>query len=197
MLVSSTCQLGLQQNISWRWEPGLQGNVQQPWTVVWPKENSRFLLSPMEPCHQPRPGLREFRPGQPTARQTCSRKVPAGTTSALPDNATEAQGSCPQRSGQGLELLQGWLEALLPSHRWIHWEIATSGHMKYWEDIPGFLRELTIRGQQCIPRGRRKNYAPCWDKEGETLYCSFIRAPVGTDYDRAALSLLSRLEQKT
>jgi len=30
----------------------------------------------MERRHQPRPGLREFRPGQPTAGQTCSWKVP-------------------------------------------------------------------------------------------------------------------------
>jgi len=37
---------------------------------------------------------------------------------------------------------------------------------------------------------------PCWDKECETLYRSFIRAPVGTASDRAASSLLSRLQQK-
>jgi len=36
---------------------------------------------------------------------------------------------------------------------------------------------------------------PCWDKECEILYRSFIRAPVGTDSDRAASSLLS-LQQK-
>jgi len=37
---------------------------------------------------------------------------------------------------------------------------------------------------------------PCWDNECVTLYRSFIRGPVGTDSDRAALSLLSRLQQK-
>jgi len=37
---------------------------------------------------------------------------------------------------------------------------------------------------------------PCWDKECETLYRSFIRALVGTDSDRAASFLLSRLQQK-
>jgi len=37
---------------------------------------------------------------------------------------------------------------------------------------------------------------PCWDKECETLYRSFIRAPVGTASDRAASSQLSRLQQK-
>jgi len=47
-----------------------------------------------------------------------------------------------------------------------------------------------------MPHGRRKNNVPCWDKECETLYRSFIRAPVGTDSDRAASSLLFRLQQK-
>ena len=31
-------------------------------------------------------------------------------------------------------------------------------------------------------------YVPCWDKECETLYRSFIQAPVGTVSDRAASS---------
>jgi len=37
---------------------------------------------------------------------------------------------------------------------------------------------------------------PCRDKEHETTYRSFIRAPVGTDTVGAASSLLSRLGQK-
>jgi len=37
---------------------------------------------------------------------------------------------------------------------------------------------------------------PCWDKECETLYRSFTRAPSGTDSDGAVLSLLSRPGQK-
>jgi len=105
--------------ISWPWEPGLLGSSQQPWTAEWPKGNSQFLLSPMERRHQFGPGLREFRPGQPTAGQTCPRKHPAVTTLAFPYNATKRQGSCPQRSGEALELSQGWLDALLPSHRWM------------------------------------------------------------------------------
>jgi len=98
-------QLGLQHNIPRRGEPGLLGNIQQPWTVVQPKGNNQFLLSLLEGRLQTRPGLRE--PG----------KVPAVTTSALPHNATKIQGSCPQRSGEVLEFSQGRLEALLPSHR--------------------------------------------------------------------------------
>jgi len=52
----------------------------------------------MERQHQPRPGLRKFRPEQPTDGQTYFRKVPEVTTSAFPHNATEAQGSCPVHS---------------------------------------------------------------------------------------------------
>jgi len=39
------CQLGLQHNIPWRWEPGLLGNIQQPWTVIQPKGNGQFSLT--------------------------------------------------------------------------------------------------------------------------------------------------------
>ena len=39
----------------------------------------------------------------------------------------------------------------LPSHRWIRWEIVTSGHIKHWGSIPGFLREPTICGQTMHP----------------------------------------------
>ena len=169
---------GLWQNISWRWELGLLGNIQQPWTAVWPKANSQFLLSPMERRHQPVPGFREFRPGQPTAGRMCSRKVPEVTTSAFPHNATEAQGSCPQRSSEVLELSQGWLEALLPSHRWIRWEIATSGRIKHWGGIPGFLREPTLCGQTMSPTWPSEELCAMlgqWVRD--TL---FLRAPVGT-----------------
>jgi len=37
---------------------------------------------------------------------------------------------------------------------------------------------------------------PCWDKECETLYHSFIRHPVETASDRATSSQLFRLQQK-
>ena len=59
-----------------------------------------------------------------------------------------------------------------------------------------FCERLLSAAKQCIPAGPRKNYVPCWDKECETLYRSFIQAPVGTASARAALSLLSRLQQK-
>ena len=59
-----------------------------------------------------------------------------------------------------------------------------------------FCKSLLSAAKQCIPRGRRKDYVPCWDKEWKTLHRSFIRTPVGTHADRAASSLLSRLQQK-
>ena len=73
-------------------------------------------------------------------------------------------------------------------------------HHRYTSNIKrayqDFCKSLLFTAKQCIPCGRRKNYVPCWDKQCETLYRSFIRAPVRTDSDRAASSLLSRLEHK-
>jgi len=153
----------------------------------------------MERRHQPRPGLCEFQAGQPTAGHTCPRKVPAVTTLALPYNATEAPGSWPQQSGEAFELSQNWLEALLPSHRWVCWEIATSGHIKHWEGTPGFLRELTICSQIMYPTWLPEELCTMLSarpKKCKTLYHSFTQAPVGTGSDRAASSLLAQLRQK-
>jgi len=86
--------------------------MQQHWTAVWPKGSSQIFLSTTEHRHQPGPGPSEFRPGQPSAGQTCSRRVPTVATSALPHNATETQGSCPQRSGEASEFSHGWLKVL-------------------------------------------------------------------------------------
>jgi len=59
-----------------------------------------------------------------------------------------------------------------------------------------FCESLLFAAKQCIPRGRGRSYVPCWDKECETLYRSFPRAPVGTDSDGAASSPLSWLGKK-
>ena len=109
--------------------------------------------------------------GQDNVGQTCYRKVPAVTTPGLPHNSTVTQGSCPRRSGEALELSQGWLEELLPSNRWIRWKIATYGYFKYWEGVPVFLREPTIRGQTMYPTRPSEEllYVPSWEKEFETL----------------------------
>jgi len=126
-------------------------------------------------------------------------KVPAVTTSALPHNDTKTQGSCPQQSGEALELSQGWLEAVLPSHRWIRWEIATSGHTKHREGNQEFCESpLSAAKQRRLSHvnvGRPMCHAGT-KSASETLYRFFIRAPVGTDSDRAASPLLCQLQQK-
>jgi len=74
-------------------------------------------------------------------------------------------------------------------------------HLRTHQTLRGhtriFARAYYLRPNNvCIPRGRRENYMSCWDKECETPYRSFIRAPVGADSERASSLLLSRLEQK-
>jgi len=59
-----------------------------------------------------------------------------------------------------------------------------------------FFESLPSVAKQCISRGRRKKYVPCWEKECETIYRSFLCAGAGTASDRAASSLLSWLDQK-
>jgi len=70
---------------------------------------------------------------------------------------------------------------------------ATTNIEKTYQEL---CEGLLFAAEQCTPLSRRKNYVPCWDKERETLYRSFLRAPVGTGSDRAASSLLSRLDDK-
>jgi len=73
-------------------------------------------------------------------------------------------------------------------------------HLRTHQTLRGhtriFCESLLSAAKQYIPRGRRKNYVPGWDKECETLYRFFTRAPVGTDSDRTVSALLSRLQQK-
>jgi len=148
----------------------------------------------MEHRQQLGPGLCEFRPGQPTAGQTCSRKIPEVTTSAFSYNAPKLK--VPSHSDpvkcwnfrkadwKRFCLLTGEsVEGLPPPD--------ISNIEKAYQE---FCESLLFAAKQCIPRGRRKIYVPCWDKECEILYCSFTAAPVGTD--RAALCLPSRLKQK-
>ena len=47
--------------------------------------------------------------------------------------------------------------------------------------------------KQCVPRGKRKLYIPCWDKECKTLFQT-TRASTGNASDLAASSLITRLD---
>ena len=60
----------------------------------------------------PGPGLREFQPGQQIAGQTCSRKVPTVTPSALHHNANKTQDSSDPVISVSLKLKKAALSAL-------------------------------------------------------------------------------------
>jgi len=146
--------------------------MQQPWAVVQPKGNSQFLLSLLECRQQPRAGLREHRPEQLTDGQTCPRKIPAVTTSAL---ITAPRFKVPAHS----DPVKRW------NFRKADWKrfcplTGESVERSPPPDTPDierayqdFCESLLSAAKQCIiPRGRRKNYVPCWDKDCETLYHS-------------------------
>ena len=120
------------QSVRWRLQlPACQLGLQHPRTVrAWtPGQHPTTLDCCTTQRKQPVSSLAvgtsattQTWPSRVSARtadrgQTRPRKVPEVTTSALPHNATKIPGSCPQRSGEALELSQGRLEALLLSHR--------------------------------------------------------------------------------
>ena len=111
--------------------------------------------------------------------------------------ATEAQSSCLQQSSEALKLSKGWLETIFLSHRWICWEIATSGHNKHWEGRSIIFHEPALCGQTTYPTWLSQELCAMLGQERETLYHSFLWSPMGTtDPDRATSSLLFWLEQK-
>jgi len=150
--------------ITLTWAPvsyELLGNIEQPWTVVEHKGNSQLLLSSIEFRHQPRPGLREFRPGQRVVGQTCSWKVPR--SQYRPSLITSPKLKIPARSDpvkrwnfrkadwKRICLLTDESVEKLPPPDTSHIERA-------YQD---FCLSLLSAVKQCIPRGCRKNYVPC------------------------------------
>ena len=59
-----------------------------------------------------------------------------------------------------------------------------------------FCKTIIAAAKRSIPRGRRKNYRPCWDAECEQLYQTFLRATQGEATNIAASTLLARLDDK-
>jgi len=95
----------------------------------------------------------------------------------FPSHATEAQGSC--------EAVKRWN---VRKADWKRFCLLTDESVERLpppdtSSIEGvykaFCESLLSAGKQCIPRGRRKNYVPCCDKECETLYRPFTRDPGG------------------
>ena len=139
----------------------------------------------------------EFRSEEPTAWQRCSSEVPAVTSQHRP------------------ALIRPRGSKFLPTA--IRWNVRafikrTGSTFAFFQENP--LRDCHLPTQQTSSRNtknysracylrlnnvsdvRRKKCVPCWNKESETLYRFFVRAPVGTDSDKAASSLLSWIDQK-
>ena len=144
----------------------------------------------MEHRHQPGPGLRACRLGQPTAWQTCFRNFPTVATPTLPHNSTvlnvpayrDPVKRCNFHKADWKRfcfLIIKSVERLPPSD--------TTNIKKAYQEI--CVSPLSA-AKQCITLSRGKNYVPCWDKECEILYRSFLRTTMGTDSDRAASSIL-------
>ena len=149
----------------------------------------------MDCRHQARPGLGEFRPGQLTAGQTCSRKAPAITTLALTHNVTKTQ-------------------KFLPTA--IRWSVGTFARLigsAFAFTQMNQLRDCHLRIRQ-TSRRHTKNFASvCYTRPNNVSHVAVARTTchVGTkcartsiapssepqtDSDRVISSLLFRLEQK-
>ena len=59
-----------------------------------------------------------------------------------------------------------------------------------------FCNTIIHTAKKSIPRGRRKNYRPCWDVEYQAIYQALLRAPQGESSDTAASALLARLDER-
>jgi len=60
-----------------------------------------------------------------------------------------------------------------------------------------FCKSLLFAAKQCIyPMRPSQELCAIWDKECKTVYHSFLRAPLGTNSDRAASSLLPQLKRE-
>ena len=185
-----TCQPGLQHNITWQLDPGLLGKSQQFCSVVWPKWSRQFLLSLTECQHKPGPGLCECQHDRrvlgtfPRSQHRPSLIIPR-ESKFLPTAIRWSVGTFARLIGN-FRLLTGESVKIL-------WPPYTTNIEKADQELCG---SLLLVAKYCIPCGRHRNYVPCYDKESETLYRCFIRAPVGTDSDRAASFVFSMFEQK-
>ena len=59
-----------------------------------------------------------------------------------------------------------------------------------------FYNVIRTASKNSIPRGRLNNHISCWDAEYENLYRTFLQSPKGSDFNRAATTLLHKLDKK-
>ena len=64
------------------------------------------------------------------------------------------------------------------------------------EAFQDFCNTIIHAAKKSIPRGRRKNYRPCWDAGCEVLYQAFLRAPQGEGSNTAASALLAGVDKR-
>ena len=177
-------------------KPGLLDNIQQPWTVVQSKGTAWFFCFRWNVSTKPALAFSSFGHESRLPDRRVLGKFPR--SQHRPSLITPPRFNVPVYS----DPVKRW-----NFHKadWKHFCPLTGESVERLPlpDTPDierayqdFCESLLSATKQCFPRGHRKNYVPCWDKECETLCRSFIRAPVGTDSDRAASSLLSRLQQK-
>ena len=191
-----TCLLGLQQDISWRWESGLLVTSNNLGLLYNLKDTASFFSHRWNVGTNPDLAFASFgqdsrlpdrrvlgnfpRPQRrPSLITQAKFKVPAHSDPVKRWNYCKADSKC-------FCLLTDESVDILPPPD-------TPNIGKAYQDI---CESLLFAVKNCTPRGRRKNYVPCWDKVCETLYLSFTWVPEGTDSDRTPSSLLSRLGQK-
>ena len=67
--------------------------------------------------------------------------------------------------------------------------------IKVDEAYQEFCRAMFSAAKETIPRGRRRNYTPCWDEECESLYKDFTSAPDRPESRRTASALVQKLDE--
>jgi len=189
----AACHLGLQHNISLQWETGLLGNLallQDPqgvahfFSIRWCVGTNPDLAFASVGWDNRLPDRRVLEKSprsrhRPSLIMPPKLKVPVYSDPVKRGNFRKADWKC------FWFLTRKSVERLSPAD-------TTNIEKAYQKQCESLL----FAAQQCIPLSRSKNCVPCWDKECETLYRSFLRAPVETDFDRATSSLLSRLDDK-
>ena len=163
-------QLGLQQNISWRWELGVLPTSNNLGQLYDPKETASFFSHRWNVGNNLDLVFASF-----------------GQVSLLPDR--RVLGKFPRSQHRPSLITPPKLEVPAHSHPvkrwnfrkadWKHFCLLTD---KSVERLPppdtsnierayqDFCESLLSAAKRSNPRGRRKDYVPCWDNECETLY---------------------------
>jgi len=148
----------------------------------------------MERRHHPRPGLREFRPGQPTDGQMCSRKVPEVTTWAFRHTPPKLKVPVKRWSVGTFARLIGSAFAFSQMNPLRDCHLRTHQALRGYTRLFARAYFLQANNASHVAVGRTMCHAAT--KSARLSIAPSPETPVGTDSVRAASSLLSRLGQK-